>query len=117
MRSTHDQVRTALASAYPLTVLVSMEEERQERLLERFGKAAKPNPLPLAVWTVWWAGLIFAVAVLGPAFCFACPWDGLANLATRLRLAARETWLNRHNPQKLHRPVGLISLTPRAVGG
>jgi len=50
MRSTHDQVRTALASAYPLTVVVSMEEERQERLLERFGNAAKPNPLPLAVW-------------------------------------------------------------------
>jgi len=50
MRSTSDQVRTALASAYPLTVLVSMEEERQERLLERFGSAAKPNPLPLAVW-------------------------------------------------------------------
>ncbi|MEE4273674.1 MAG: AAA family ATPase [Thermoanaerobaculales bacterium] len=50
MRSTSDQVRTALASAYPLTVLVSMEEERQERLLERFGNSAKPNPLPLAVW-------------------------------------------------------------------
>ncbi|MCU0305619.1 MAG: AAA family ATPase [Thermoanaerobaculales bacterium] len=50
MRSTHDQVRTALASAYPLTILVSMEEERQERLLERFGNAAKPSPLPLVVW-------------------------------------------------------------------
>ncbi len=50
MRSTHDQVRIALASAYPLTILVSMEEERQEQLLERFGNAAKPNPLPLAVW-------------------------------------------------------------------
>jgi len=50
MRSTHEQVRTALASAYPLTILVSMEEERQEQLLERFGSAAKPNPLPLAVW-------------------------------------------------------------------
>lgn len=50
MRSTHDQLRTALSSAYPLTVIVSMEEERQERLLERFGNAAKPNPLPLAVW-------------------------------------------------------------------
>jgi SpoVK/Ycf46/Vps4 family AAA+-type ATPase len=50
MRSTYDQVRTALASAYPLTIVVSMEEERQEMLLERFGKAARPNPLPLAVW-------------------------------------------------------------------
>jgi len=50
MRTTHDQVRTALASAYPLTILVSMEEERQETLLERFGSAAKPNPLPLVIW-------------------------------------------------------------------
>ncbi len=50
MRTTHEQMRTALASAYPLTILVSMEEERQEQLLERFGNAAKPNPLPLAIW-------------------------------------------------------------------
>jgi len=50
MRTTHEQVRTALAAAYPLTIVVSMEEERQEQLLERFGNAAKPNPLPLAVW-------------------------------------------------------------------
>ncbi|TPV92881.1 MAG: 4Fe-4S binding protein, partial [Myxococcales bacterium FL481] len=47
------------------------------------------NITPVAVWTVWWAGLIFAVALMGPVFCFACPWDGLANLASRLRLAAR----------------------------
>mgnify|MGYP000744802435 CR=1 FL=1 len=31
MRSTLEQIRTALASAYPITVLVSPEEERQER--------------------------------------------------------------------------------------
>ncbi len=47
------------------------------------------NIAPVAVWTLWWAGLIFAVVILGPVFCFACPWDGLANLMTRLRLAAR----------------------------
>lgn len=43
------------------------------------------NIAPVAVWTLWWAGLIFVVAVFGPAFCFACPWDGVANLVTRLR--------------------------------
>jgi polyferredoxin len=47
------------------------------------------NIVPVAVWTIWWAGLVFAVALLGPLFCFACPWDGLANLFTRLRIAAR----------------------------
>ncbi len=47
------------------------------------------NLTPTAVWTLWWAGLIFAVLVLGSAWCFVCPWDGLANLASRLRVAAR----------------------------
>jgi SpoVK/Ycf46/Vps4 family AAA+-type ATPase len=50
MRTTYEQVRIALASAYPLTVLVSLEEERQERLLKRFAEGAKPNPLPLTIW-------------------------------------------------------------------
>ncbi|MCA9774614.1 MAG: 4Fe-4S binding protein, partial [Myxococcales bacterium] len=47
------------------------------------------NITPVAVWTLWWAGLIFMILLAGPLFCFACPWDALANLATRLRLAAR----------------------------
>ena len=47
------------------------------------------NIVPVAVWTIWWAGLVFAVALLGPLFCFACPWDGISNLLTRLRIAAR----------------------------
>jgi len=50
MRSTLDQIRTALASAYPITVLVSPEEERLERLLTRFAAAAKPDPLAVTVW-------------------------------------------------------------------
>ncbi len=50
MRSTLEQIRTALASAYPITVLVSLEEERLERLLGRFAAAAKPEPLPVTVW-------------------------------------------------------------------
>jgi len=50
MQTTLEQIRTALASAYPLTVLVSPEEERLERLLGRFASAAKPEPLPVTVW-------------------------------------------------------------------
>ncbi len=50
MRTTLDQIRIALASAYPLTLLVSLEEERLERILQRFAKAAKPDPLPVHVW-------------------------------------------------------------------
>jgi ferredoxin len=47
------------------------------------------NVTPVAVWTLWWGGLIFAVLLFGSAWCFACPWDGLANLMSRLRAAAR----------------------------
>jgi len=50
MRSTIDQIRTALSSAYPITLLVSPEEERQEKLLERFAAAAKPEALTVMVW-------------------------------------------------------------------
>lgn len=50
MRSTIDQIRTALSSAYPITLLVSPEEERQEKLLQRFGAAAKPEALTVMVW-------------------------------------------------------------------
>jgi len=50
MKSTIDQIRIALASAYPITVLVSPEEERLEKLLARFAAAAKPEPLPVTVW-------------------------------------------------------------------
>ncbi|RMH59504.1 MAG: hypothetical protein D6679_01685 [Candidatus Hydrogenedentota bacterium] len=42
------------------------------------------NIAPVLVWTIWWALLIFVIVLLGPLFCFACPWDGLANLVTRL---------------------------------
>ncbi len=50
MRSTFEQIRTALSSAYPITVLVSPEEDRQEKLLRRFAASAKPAELPVIVW-------------------------------------------------------------------
>ena len=52
------------------------------------------NLTPVAVWTVWWAGLIIGVLFLGAAWCLVCPWDGLANLVSRLRAAARIEPLN-----------------------
>jgi hypothetical protein len=50
MRTTLEQIGTALASAYPITILVSLEEERLERLLSRYAAGAKPEPLPVTVW-------------------------------------------------------------------
>jgi len=50
MKTAVDEIRHALASAYPLTMLVSPEEDRLEHLLERFGATARPNALPLTIW-------------------------------------------------------------------
>ncbi len=50
MRTTLDELRRALASAYPLVMLVSPEEERMEKLLASFAAAARPAPLSLSVW-------------------------------------------------------------------
>lgn len=44
------------------------------------------NITPVAVWTLWWAALIFVVLFMGSAWCFVCPWDGVANLVSRLGL-------------------------------
>jgi polyferredoxin len=48
-----------------------------------FGSQLK-NIAPVMVWTIWWAALIFAVAMFGNAWCVICPWDGIANLVNRL---------------------------------
>jgi ATP-dependent 26S proteasome regulatory subunit len=50
MATTVEQVSTALASAYPLIVVLSPEEDRIEKLLSRFAAGAKPNPLPMTMW-------------------------------------------------------------------
>ncbi|HPC84349.1 MAG TPA: AAA family ATPase [Thermoanaerobaculaceae bacterium] len=50
MATTVDQLRTALASAYPLTVILSPEEDRIEKLLLRFAAGIKPEALPMAMW-------------------------------------------------------------------
>jgi ATP-dependent 26S proteasome regulatory subunit len=50
MLNTIEQIRTALSSAYPITLLVSPEEDRQEQLLRRFAASAKPEKLPVIVW-------------------------------------------------------------------
>lgn len=47
------------------------------------------NLTPIAVWTIWWGALIVAVLFAGSVWCFVCPWDGFANLVTRLGLRKR----------------------------
>ena len=51
MATTVEQIATSLASAYPITVVLSPEEDRIENLLQRFAAGAKPQAVPLTVWT------------------------------------------------------------------
>ncbi|WP_102106811.1 hypothetical protein [Oceaniglobus roseus] len=38
------------------------------------------NPLPLAIWTLWWIGLVSAQGVLGNLWAWVSPWNGAARL-------------------------------------
>ena len=40
------------------------------------------NPLPLAVWALWWVGLTFVVALAGNLWATLNPWRALYRLAT-----------------------------------
>jgi polyferredoxin len=69
------------------------------------------NITPVAVWTFWWGGLIFSVLLLGSAWCFVCPWDGMANWISRLRVVARTETLSLGLPF----PKWLEGVTPAIV--
>jgi hypothetical protein len=51
------------------------------------------NPLPLAVWTLWWVGLTMAHALFGNLWSGLNPWHGVYVLLGRLPGAAR--WIER----------------------
>ena len=43
------------------------------------------NIAPLLTWTVWWCGLVLLILYAGKAWCYACPWDAIAEWAEGLR--------------------------------
>ena len=51
------------------------------------------NPLPLAVWTLWWIGLTMAHAVFGNLWVALNPWHGVYTVLGRLPGPAR--WIAR----------------------
>jgi polyferredoxin len=44
------------------------------------------NAAPLITWTIWWAGLILIILILGKFWCVVCPWNALAQWIERLSL-------------------------------
>ncbi len=66
------------------------------------------NITPVAVWTVWWGLLIFMVLFTGALWCHICPWDGIANILSRLRISGRGSSLS----LRLNFPQWLSSMYP-----
>jgi hypothetical protein len=42
------------------------------------------NPLPLAIWTLWWVGLVLVHALAGNLWAFINPWSGPHRILRRL---------------------------------
>ncbi len=65
------------------------------------GLAGDPvvNIAPVATWTIWWAGLIFAILLIGKVWCLACPWDFVASALQYLT-----PWRKRGKPLSLNLP-------------
>lgn len=47
------------------------------------------NIAPLLTWTVWWAGLILIILLLGKFWCLVCPWNALAQWFERLSFSGK----------------------------
>jgi hypothetical protein len=50
------------------------------------------NPLPLAIWTLWWVGFTLATALLGNLWAYVNPWTGPYRLAMRLQEYCGSKW-------------------------
>jgi len=67
-RLAHLRVATSLASACLLIALIGLGLTGPRDPLA--------NPLPLAIWTLWWIGLVLAQGVFGDLWAWIGPWRG-----------------------------------------
>jgi hypothetical protein len=89
----------ASAHAVPRTTLrgISLISLALLVVLSIAGFAGKPdplvNPLPLAVWTLWWMGFTLAVVIAGNLWAIVNPWIGFYDLLPwRAPLRYPESW-------------------------
>lgn len=51
------------------------------------------NLATVAVWTVWWTGVILLILTMGATWCLICPWAAVADWLERLSLWKKKTGL------------------------
>lgn len=98
-RETAGTARVAASHALPRGIVrgISLLSLALLTILITAGFAGKPNPLsnplPLAVWTLWWMGFTLAVVVIGNVWSIVNPWIGLFDLLPwRAPLFYPEAW-------------------------
>jgi hypothetical protein len=98
-RETAGTARVVASHAVPRAIVrgISLLSLALLMILIAAGFAGKPdplsNPLPLAVWTLWWMGFTLAVVVVGNAWSIVNPWIGLYDLLPwRAPLFYPEAW-------------------------
>jgi len=55
------------------------------------------NIATVAIWTVWWTGIIIIILLFGKAWCFICPWHTVTTGIKRWDLSLNLKW-----PEKLN---------------
>ncbi len=49
----------------------------------------------VATWTVWWAGVMFVILLLGAGWCFVCPWSAMSDWIERVSFWKRRRGISR----------------------
>ncbi len=69
------------------------------------------NPLPLAIWTVWWIGLVSLAALIGNFWAWLNPWTGLHHVLVSRSVSAAPLRL----PERLGSWPGILAFTAFAI--
>lgn len=64
------------------------------------------NIATIAIWTIWWSGIIIIILLFGKAWCFVCPWHSVTTWITRRGISLNLNWPGRLN--NIYPAIGLL---------
>ncbi|MEE9594135.1 MAG: 4Fe-4S binding protein [Candidatus Hydrothermarchaeales archaeon] len=64
------------------------------------------NIATVAIWTIWWTGIIILILFFGKAWCFICPWHTVTTWIKRRDLSLNLRWPGRLN--NIYPAIGLF---------